>query len=390
MKKIILIAAMVAITVTSNALAVFAAAPTEEQCKNATDPGNISPQVSTESNGQTLEVKVSGAYGLNSKQPKMYRYKTTGQQRTKWLEAKSYTWQLPESAAGTDINVRVWVCAYKKNTWVKGNYTHTQELPSPQPAQATATPRPPSPTATPRPTATPTPPTATPTPTPRPTATPTPTPRPTHTPTPVLEPQRGIESDLFNYVGWSGRIGTRKASVGCSAWDSDTKSCPDDMPAPYMEQLRAAADIWDEELNTDNPVELQVMLSQNQTTRTIAIGDEDGNPTKAYIVLPYGCGGTEGFCGGNGLLVHEMGHALGMARNTLAFWDLVVDDAFTGEHATAAHNDEPVPMYNPGDGIEAHWGTGVGDIMSWDGDFSDPTISAITIGAFTDIGYTAR
>ena len=195
---------------------------------------------------------------------------------------------------------------------------------------------------------------------------------------------------MFNYVGWSGRIGARKASVGCSAWDSDTKSCPDDMPAPYMEQLRAAADMWDEELNTDNPVELQVMLSQNQTTRTIAIGDQDGNPTKAYIVLPYGCGGTEGFCGGNGLLVHEMGHALGMARNTLAFWDLVVDDAFTGEHATAAHNDEPVPMYNPGDGIEAHWGTGVGDIMSWDGDFSDPTISAITIGALTDIGYTAR
>ena len=130
MKKLILIAAMVAITVTSNALAVFAAAPTEEQCKNATDPGNISPQVSTESNGQTLEVKVSGAYGLNSKQPKMYRYKTTGQQRTKWLEAKSYTWQLPESAAGTEINVRVWVCAYKKNTWVKGNYTHTQEVPA--------------------------------------------------------------------------------------------------------------------------------------------------------------------------------------------------------------------------------------------------------------------
>ena len=360
MKKLILIAAIVAMTVTSSAPAVSAAAPTEEQCKNATDPGNISPQVSTESNGQTLEVKVSGAYGLNSKQRKMYRYKTTGQERTKWLDTKSYTWQLPESAAGTEINVRVWVCAYKKNTWVKGNYTHTQEVP------------------------------ATPTATPRPTATPTPTPRPTHTPTPVLEPQRGIESDLFNYVGWSGRIGDRKASVGCSAWDSDTKSCPDDMPAPYMEQLRAAADMWDEKLNTDNPVELQVMLSQNQTTRTIAIGDEDGNPDKAYIVLPYGCGGTEGFCGGNGLLVHEMGHALGMARNTLAFWDLVVDDAFTGEHATAAHNDEPVPMYNPGDGIEAHWGTGVGDIMSWDGDFSDPTISAITIGAFTDIGHTAR
>ena len=146
MKKLILIAAMVAMTVTSSALAVSAAAPTEEQCKNATDPGNISPQVSTESNGQTLEVKVSGAYGLNSKQPKMYRYKTTGQQRTKWLETKSYTWQLPESAAGTEINVRVWVCAYKKNTWVKGNYTHTQEVPAA-----------PTPTATPTPTAAPTP-----------------------------------------------------------------------------------------------------------------------------------------------------------------------------------------------------------------------------------------
>ena len=120
MKKLILIAAIVAMTVTSSAPALSAAAPTAEQCKNATDPGNISPQVSTESNGQTLEVKVSGAYGLNPKQRKMYRYKTTGQQRTKWLEAKSYTWQLPESAAGTDINVRVWVCAYKKNTWVKG------------------------------------------------------------------------------------------------------------------------------------------------------------------------------------------------------------------------------------------------------------------------------
>ena len=68
MKKLILIAAIVAMTVTSSAPALSAAAPTAEQCKNATDPGNISPQVSTESNGQTLEVRVSGAYGLNSKQ----------------------------------------------------------------------------------------------------------------------------------------------------------------------------------------------------------------------------------------------------------------------------------------------------------------------------------
>ena len=79
-----------------------------------------------------------------------------------------------------------------------------------------------------------------------------------------------------------------------------------------------------------------------------------------------------------------------MARNVPRFWDLVVDGKFTGEKATDAHQGESVPMYNPGDGIEAHWGGSVNDIMSWDGDFTDPAISDVTIGAFSDIGYTAR
>ena len=357
MKRIILIVAIAATTISCAALAVSAAAPTEEQCNTATNPGNISPWVSTEVNDKTLEVNVAGAYGLKSKLEKMYRYKANGQEKTKWLKAKSYAWQLPDSAVGTEVNVKVWVCAYKKNQWVKGQYTHTQQVPAP-------------------PTPTPAPPTA--------------TPRPTLTPTPTPEPQIGIESNLFNYVGWSGRIGDRRPSVGCSEYDSTTKACPDDMPAPFMEQLRTAADQWDAVLDTENPVDLQILLTQNQTARTILIADDDGNPQKAYLALPYGCQNTEGFCGGKGLLVHELGHGLGMARNVPRFWDLVVNSKFTGEKATDAHQGESVPMYNPGDGIEAHWGGSVNDIMSWDGDFTNPTISDVTIGAFSDIGYTTR
>ena len=67
MKMIILIAAIAATTISCGTLEVSAAAPTEEQCNTATNPGNISPWVSTEVNGNTLGVNVAGAYGLKSK-----------------------------------------------------------------------------------------------------------------------------------------------------------------------------------------------------------------------------------------------------------------------------------------------------------------------------------
>ena len=357
MRKLALITATAAIIASAGAFAVFAATPSSLDCQNATDPGNIGPKFKYEVNDNTIKVKARGAYGFSSRLDKKYRYAATGQGVTPWTDAKTHTWQLPESGLGKDYKVTVWACAIKKKQPLKGQHHVWVHVPAP-------------------PTPTPVPPTRTPTPSP--------------TPTPTPEAQDGIKSPLFTYVGWSGRIDGRRAHIGCSEYDSTTQACPDDMPAPFMEQLRTAADQWDAVLDTENPVDLQILLTQNQTARAVLIADDDGNPRKAYLALPYGCQNTEGFCGGKGLLVHELGHGLGMARNVPRFWDLVLDGKFTGEKATDAHQGEPVPMYNPGDGIEAHWGGSVNDIMSWDGDFTDPTISDVTIGAFSDIGYTAR
>ena len=357
MRKLALITATAAIIASAGAIAVFAATPSSLDCQNAANPGNIGPMFTADVDGDQIKVKARGAYGFSSRLDKMYRYAATGQGRTSWTDDDTHTWQLPESGLGRNYKVTVWACAIKKKQPLKGQHHVWVRVPAP-------------------PTPTPVPPTRTPTPSP--------------TPTPTPEAQDGIKSHLFTYVGWSGRIDGRRANIGCSEYDSTTQACPDDMPAPFMEQLRTAADQWDAVLDTENPVDLQILLTQNQTARAILIADDDGNPQKAYLALPYGCQNTAGFCGGKGLLVHELGHGLGMARNVPRFWDLVVDGKFTGEKATDAHQGEPVPMYNPGDGIVAHWGGSVNDIMSWAGDFTDPTISDVTIGAFSDIGYTAR
>ena len=255
MRKLALITATAAIIASAGAFAVFAATPSNLDCQNATDPGNIGPKFKYEVNDNKIKVRARGAYGFSSRLDKKYRYAATGQGVTPWTDAKTHTWQLPESGLGKDYKVTVWACAIKKKQPLKGQHHVWVHVPAP-------------------PTPTPVPPTRTPTPSP--------------TPTPTPEAQDGIKSPLFTYVGWSGRIDGRRAHIGCSEYDSTTQACPDDMPAPFMEQLRTAADQWDAVLDTENPVDLQILLTQNQTARAVLIADADGNPREG-LPRPRGC-----------------------------------------------------------------------------------------------------